>query len=150
MKENLVEAYEKFVLPAGKPDEDIQLLVDGGPENYNSAVDGFVDDKAVSLKRLLAQTDIIFSNSMVEAVNKVVKYQFLFHHDIADFNALERYLVFVVPDYNNRPHSGLGGCTPKQIMTGQYPDYDIIAAQMKMARIKRIEQNRKAGCGVCG
>jgi len=45
----------------GKP----KLLADGGVENFNKAVDDLVADGL--LKRVLAQTDITFSNSMIES-----------------------------------------------------------------------------------
>ena len=40
-------------------------LVDGGVENFNSAVDKLVQTGL--LKRVLAQTEIQFSNSMIES-----------------------------------------------------------------------------------
>ncbi len=49
----------------GLIDEKPTLLVDGGVENYNSAVDELVDSGI--LKRVLAQTDISFSNSLIES-----------------------------------------------------------------------------------
>lgn len=154
MKENLAGAYNKFILPeaaAGEKMPDIQLLVDGGPENDNSIVDEYVGDKTVSLKKLLAGTDVIFSNSMVEAVNKTIKYQYLFHHDIPDFHALERHLAVAVPDYNTRkPHGALQGRTPEQVLYGKELDLERMQEQMRIARLMRIEVNRQAGCGVCG
>jgi transposase InsO family protein len=41
------------------------LLVDGGIENFNSKVDELIDSRM--LKRVLAQTEIQFSNSMIES-----------------------------------------------------------------------------------
>ncbi len=45
----------------GKP----TVLVDGGVENFNSAVDEVVESRI--LKRVLAQTEIDFSNSQIES-----------------------------------------------------------------------------------
>jgi len=42
-----------------------QLLVDGGVENYNSAVDKLIHSGL--LKRILAQTEIRYSNSLIES-----------------------------------------------------------------------------------
>ena len=50
---------------SGLIDEKPTLLVDGGVENFNSAVDQLVDSGL--LRRLLAQTDISFSNSLIES-----------------------------------------------------------------------------------
>ena len=49
----------------GKSSETTTLMVDGGVENYNSAVDEVLESGM--LKRVLAQTDINFSNSMIES-----------------------------------------------------------------------------------
>lgn len=50
---------------SGLADEKPTLLVDGGVENFNSAVDELVDSGL--LQRLLAMTDISFSNSLIES-----------------------------------------------------------------------------------
>ena len=50
---------------SGLVDEKPTLLVDGGIENFNCAVDELVDSGV--LRRLLAQTDISFSNSLIES-----------------------------------------------------------------------------------
>ena len=41
------------------------VLVDGGVENFNSAVDAVIESGL--LKRVLAQTEIRFSNSLIES-----------------------------------------------------------------------------------
>ncbi len=52
------------------------LMVDGGIENFNASVDAIVDEGL--LKRVLAQTEISFSNSMIESFWKAMKHQWLF------------------------------------------------------------------------
>ena len=66
----LIEAFDGST--RGKP----QLLVDGGAENYNSAVDKLVDSGV--LQRILAQTEIRYSNSLIESWWRVIKHQWLF------------------------------------------------------------------------
>ncbi len=51
-------------LPGLLVDEKPTLLVDGGVENYNSAVDAIVDSGM--LIRLLAQTDISYTYSLID------------------------------------------------------------------------------------
>jgi putative transposase len=126
------------------------LITDGGPENQNSTVDNCIADEKMSLKKLIAGQDIIFSNSMVEAVNKILKYRYLFHHDIADFKALEKHLAVTVANYNTvRPHYSLKGHTPEQILNGKQLDFVKYKEEMKAAQKKRIEINKLASCGVC-
>jgi hypothetical protein len=48
------------------------LLVDGGVENFNLAMDEVVE--SVLLKRVLPQTEIRFSNSMIESWWRVLKH----------------------------------------------------------------------------
>ena len=59
-------------MTSGKP----MVLVDGGVENFNSAVDQLVESGL--LKRVLAQTEISFSNSLIESWWRVVKHQWLY------------------------------------------------------------------------
>lgn len=57
----------ELLIEASKEIEDTkpQVLVDGGVENYNSAVDKLVESGL--RKRILAQTKIRYSNSFVES-----------------------------------------------------------------------------------
>lgn len=48
------------------------LLTDGGVENVNGAVDELVESGL--LKRVLAQTEIAFSNSLIESWWRVLKH----------------------------------------------------------------------------
>lgn len=56
--------------------QDIDFIVDGGSEN-KAEVDSLIQNS--NINKIIAQKDIVFSNSMVEAVNKRIKYDFLFH-----------------------------------------------------------------------
>jgi putative transposase len=108
--ENLNSVYEKYLHPAGI--EDCFFISDDGSENYGP-VKGFIESsKYPSIQHLIAQRDIEFSNSMIEAANKQLKYRFLYHHHIADDDALVKYVEQSVNDYNNRPHHVLHGLTP--------------------------------------
>ncbi len=52
------------------------LLVDGGGENFNSAVDEVVESGL--LRRVLAQTKITYSNSLIESWWRILKHQWLY------------------------------------------------------------------------
>ena len=113
------EAYDKYIHDPA----DVQLIVDGGSENNNSTVDGYIDSPGISIRKIIAQQDIIFSNSIVEAVNKIVKYGFLYLQDIPDIFALQKHLEVFVPVYNEvRPHCSLKGLTPSEVLSGLRPD----------------------------
>lgn len=48
-----------------------------GPENNNIYIDNFISQSEINIQKLFALRDIDYSNSMVEAINKIVKYQYL-------------------------------------------------------------------------
>jgi putative transposase len=65
-------------------------LVDGGTENNNNDIESFIRSDEVSLRKLIAQKDITFSNSVIEAQNKLIKYRYLFKQDFRDIHELRK------------------------------------------------------------
>jgi hypothetical protein len=63
-----------------------QLITDGGPEN-GGEVSRFISSND-DIVKLIAQKDIIQSNSMVEAVNKHIKYYYLFKKDLKNYGEI--------------------------------------------------------------
>jgi len=76
--QSIKQAYEQYIMVPG---EEVRLIVDGGVENNNNTVDDYISSEEVSVQKLIAGKDIKFSNSMVEAQNKIIKYYYLFKHD---------------------------------------------------------------------
>jgi hypothetical protein len=96
------------------------------------------------VKHLVAQLDIEFSNSMIEAANKQLKYRFLYHRHIADINELRSHVKEAAEDYNNQPNNELDGLTPLEVLKGLKPvNYKEQVLQMKAARITK---NKKVEC----
>ena len=83
-------------------------------------------NQEIKLNRLVAQKDIRFSNSMIEAVNKRMKYDFLFRTQLLDFEHTKRFLETAVEQYNNRPHTALFGLTPYEVFNGAIPDKTLL------------------------
>ena len=123
---------------------DSTLITDGGPENHGE-VSGFVAGNP-NINQLIAQKDIIQSNSMVESVNKHIKYYYLFKKELKDFEDTVTYLLSSVPDYNNKPHGRLYGLTPNEVLNGIIPVKDNYQQDMIEARKNRLEQNRLIEC----
>ena len=71
-------------LAGGKP----TLLVDGGVENFNTAVDELVNSGL--LKRLLARIEITFSNSLIESWWRVLKHQWLYLNTLDTVGTVEK------------------------------------------------------------
>lgn len=144
--ENLHEAYEKYNLEQIHPYVD--LVTDGGSENKGE-VSQFIKSTDISIRRLIAQKDIIFSNSMVEAVNKMLKYDFLFTVRLNDFKHTLQYLPGAIDEYCSKPHSSLYGLTPKEVAFGMLPDKRMFQQSIRKAAAKRSKVNLNQDCLDC-
>jgi len=60
--------------------------------------------ESIPLKKLIAGVDVSFSNSLIEAVNKILNYRYLFRGPIPDLEHLKSAVMNAIGDYNNRPH----------------------------------------------
>jgi hypothetical protein len=123
---------------------DSTLITDGGPENHGE-VSSFIADNQ-NINQLIAQKDIIQSNSMVESVNKHIKYYYLFKNELKDLQDTVTYLSTSVPDYNNKPHGRLYGLTPNEVLNGNIPVKNNYQQDMIKARKNRLKQNRLIEC----
>jgi transposase InsO family protein len=142
--ENLAGVYAKYLQPSGISSCD--LLTDNGGENFGPITEFVSQISAPSVQHLIAQVDVEFSNSMIEAANKQLKYHFLYHKHIADLSNLKKYVKDAVEDYNNRPHHVLNGLTPLEVLNGQSPDHKLYKNEMIHSRMKRVVENKKISC----
>jgi putative transposase len=128
----------------------VKLIVDGGKENNNIHVENFINRSEINIEKLIALKDINFSNSMIEALNKIAKYQYLFPKHPENLEELLEQLAFFVDDFNNvRPHGQLKGLTPSEAYEGQ-PNIDKHRTEiLSQARIDRLEHNKANLCGIC-
>jgi putative transposase len=125
------------------------VVADSGSENVNGAVEDLLDGE--ELTRVLAQVEITFSNSMIEAFWRSLRHSRLYLHSLNSFAVLRRLTEFYVTAHNEvMPHSAFEGQTPDEIFfgTGDQVTQDLAAARIN-ARDKRIRENRAARCGVC-
>jgi hypothetical protein len=117
-------------------------MTDGGSDNG--------PDEEISLPYLTAQRDIRFSNSIVESVNKTVKYQSLYLTIIPNMEALKEHLARWVRIYNDeRPHCAHGYLTPSEVYEGAIVESRRFAQQFEVARKARIVLNRRTSCPIC-
>ena len=133
----------------GLVDEKPTLLADGGVENFNNAVDELVDSGL--LRRLLAMTEISFSNSLIESWWRTIKHQWLYLNTLDTVRTLEKLVAFYVDEHNMRlPHSAFRGQTPDEMYFGTgdaIPDELDVAKNV--ARQFRMEVNRATSCPTC-
>lgn len=142
--ELLENVHKEYLHPAGI--ENCQLISDDGSENYGPVKQFIKDSKCPAIQHLIALRDIVFSNSMIEAANKKLKYNFLYHHHIANYEELVKYVEPSVNDYNNRPHHVLHGLTPLEVLHGQIPGPDKYATQIQQSKANRLKENKKIKC----
>src|SRR5215475_14413459 len=125
------------------------VLADAGVENVNAQVDALISTGL--LRRVLAFTELKFSNSMIEAWWRALKHQWLFLHPLDGVTTVRRLVEFYVQEHNRvLPHSAFRGQTPDEMYFGTG---DAIPANLTVraaaARRARAKANRSAACGTC-
>lgn len=128
----------------------VHLLSDGGPENLGE-LNTYIREEYPPINKLIAKADITFSNSPIEALNKILKYQFLHLTEVRDINHIERLLSEWFPIYNNqRPNrSGKYILTPYEVHNNVSLDREELREETIQARKERILYNQSVNCGVC-
>ena len=125
------------------------VLADAGVENVNAQVDALVSTGV--LRRVLALTELKFSNSMIEAWWRSLKHQWLFLHSLDSVTTVRRLVTFYVDEHNRvLPHSAFRGQTPDEMYfgTGDAVPADL-TSRTAAARRARVEANRSAACETC-
>jgi putative transposase len=121
-------------------------MTDDGTENFGPVQEFLQSTENPSLQHIVAQRDVEFSNSMIEVVKKNLKYRFLYHKQIPNFNSLCQYVALAIEDYNNRPHDVLNGLTPIEVLNGSKIDKYARHQEMITARTARIAKNKEQKC----
>ena len=110
----------------------------------------FLASDIVPIRKFIAQKDIVFSNSMVEAVNKKLEYQHLFPFNHFKYKELVPHLIKQISEYNSvRTHHAHRYSTPQQVYFGDQPDSNDIKDKMEIARKHRVIENQMVKCPVC-
>ena len=125
------------------------VLADAGVENVNAQVDELITTGV--LRRVLALTELKFSNSMIEAWWRSLKHQWLFLHSLDSVTTVRRLVAFYVEEHNTvLRHSAFRGQTPDEMYLGKGDTVPAdLTARAAAARQARIEANRSAACGRC-
>jgi putative transposase len=125
------------------------VMADSGTENVNHQVDDLL--RLHPLRRVLAQVEIAFSNSKIEAWWRSLKHHWLFLHQLDSFAALEKLIAWYVHEHNAViPHSAFDGQTPDEMFFGRGDRIpDELEAARRHARAVRLEANRTLSCERC-
>ena len=127
----------------------MSAVADAGVENVNAQVDELIHSGV--LRRVLALTELKFSNSMIEAWWRVLKHQWLYLNPLDSISTLRRLVTFYVQEHNTRlPHSAFRGQTPDEMYYGRD---DHVPRELEQARLAArrawLELNRTMYCSVC-
>jgi len=125
------------------------VLADAGVENVNAQVDDLITTGV--LRRVLAFTELRFSNSMIEAWWRSLKHQWLFLHPLDGVTTVQRLVEFYVHEHNCvLPHSACRGQTPDEMYVGTGDAVSAgLTSRAAAARRARVEANRSAACETC-
>jgi transposase InsO family protein len=139
-------AAAKSLVPGLK---ETDVFMDGGGENVNSEVDGLFDVKP--LRRILAQVDVSYSNSLIEAWWRSLRHQWLYLNSLDTLATVRRLVGWYVREHNEvLPHAAFDGQTPDEVYFGRGADVpERLTRKREEARQKRLERNREATCSRC-
>jgi len=138
-------AAGKHIVSSGRP----LLYADSGVENVNGAVDSTLF--SACLERILAQVEVAFSNSMIEAFWRSLKHQWLFLNTLDSVARVRTLVEFYVSEHNTKmPHPAFDGQTPDEVFfgTGSNVSEDLALAK-RNARTARLAANRALSCERC-
>jgi hypothetical protein len=84
------------LIEAAKGLEDVvpKVFMDNGVENLNSAVDALVATGAI--QRILAQVDVVFSNSMIDSWWRMLEHFWLYLNMLATIDDVRNQTAFYV------------------------------------------------------
>ena len=143
--ELVCEAARALTSEEGAP----ELYADSGVENVNEKVDALVQQGLIH--RVLAQVEVAYSNSMIEAWWRRLRANWLHLHDLDSVTTVRKLVTFYVEQSNGVvPHSAFRGETPDEMYfsTGQTVAATL-AEQRARAREQRLHANRALPCDDC-
>ncbi|EMY79778.1 integrase core domain protein [Leptospira weilii serovar Ranarum str. ICFT] len=149
-KLTLPDLFPLINLNLSKESSFVHLMTDGGPENQGE-LEKVIFENNLPINKITAGKDVSFSNSPIEAINKITKYQCLYRQEIKNREELLKKLNEWIPIYNQeRPNrAGRYLLTPAEIYQGHSVDSELLKKQSKEAKKLRYDANRVASCGVC-
>ena len=92
--------------------------MDSGVENLNGTVDELFDTTA--LRRVIAQINVSFSNSLIEARWRTLKHQSLYMHSLDNLSTVRGLVAFYVTEHSQTmPYSAFQGHAPDEMYFGR-------------------------------
>jgi transposase InsO family protein len=134
----------------GLPENTVpSAVMDSGVENVNDTVNELVSDGTI--KRILAQVDIVESNSMIEAWWRQLKHQWLYLNELDSASSVRKLIDFYVEQHNSVvPHFAFPGQTPDEMYFGTGAKVSVdLKEKRAIARAARLAHNRALSCDLC-
>jgi putative transposase len=102
-------------------------------------------------RRVLAQIDVGYSNSLIEAWWRSLRHQWLYLKTLDCLATVWKLVEWYVQQHNAvLPHAALDGQTPDEMYFGRvHLVPDRLARQRLTARRERLQRNRRAVCPRC-
>jgi putative transposase len=141
-RETLLDALKKENVTSPP----VLLITDGGPENNLKT---FLQELQLPMQHRTALVDVHYSNSMIEASNKSVKYNYLYKKEIQNGVQLIEFMEWSSEDFNDRPHVSHRGLTPNERQKNILLDRAQLTQNIKQATSERKMQNKIQRCGHC-
>jgi transposase InsO family protein len=126
------------------------LMMDSGTENLNRKVDKLLEKE--SIKKIIAQIDVRFSNSMIESVFHRLKNRHLYYQKLDSFDEVKEAVNSYLSEVNEEiPMEVLSGATPIEAFNETWKPTEIEKMRVahNQARKDRIETNRQVRCLPC-
>lgn len=125
--------------------QSLDLIVDGGSENNNITIHEFINDCKIGIHKKIALKDILFSNSLIEGNNRILKQTYLKNVELSSIE-LEPYINKSINEYNGvKPHYFHKMYTPDEIY--ETPELKETKIFFEKLNKERITSNKSFVCG---
>jgi transposase InsO family protein len=126
----------------------LDLIVDGGSENNNITIHEFIKNCRVGIDKKIALKDVLFSNSLIEGNNRILKQTYLKDQQLTRAE-LTRYISESIQEYNSeKPHYVHKIYTPDEVF--ENPELKDTKLFFDKLNQRRILDNKNYSCGkVC-
>ena len=126
-----------------------KVYMDSGVENLNTQVDALVANGTI--QRIIAQVDVVFSNSMIKSWWRMLKHGWLYLNVLATIDDVRKQTAFYVDQHNRVvPHSAFKGQNPDEMHFGKGSDIpNQLNDARTIARQARLATNRAVTCSRC-
>ena len=122
----------------------LDLIVDGGSENNNATIHEFIKNCKVGIDKKIALKDVLFSNSLIEGNNRILKQTYLKDKQLTRVE-LPDYISDSIKEYNSeKPHYVHKIYTPDEVFKN--PELKDTKLFFDKLNQKRIQDNKGYSC----